>query len=234
MSKRICTILMTLIITTSLIGCSGTKDNKTEENNNTKTVTEAKKIDDSLKGSWAEDYSLEKTKGYFNDYLAKMKKVTEELGMEYLKEEVVKEDAGKSVTINSIYFDNKKPDPNKMESMFFGMKLFGDDLSSGLIELKLSLNFDSAEVIKTGKFDLGNTSFSKYIAAFTGQSSRDYSDINKQIIEGLKNDKGEGLIENSINGLKEEIRFNKNYIVYKLSTKTYDFKNPNQTVENNN
>ncbi|SJU00033.1 Uncharacterised protein [Clostridioides difficile] len=59
--------------------------------------------------------------------------------------------------------------------MYFGMKIFGEDLSSGEIELKLSLNFDSAEVIKSGNFDLGNTSFSKYIAAFTGQSSRDYS-----------------------------------------------------------
>ncbi|AOR22696.1 hypothetical protein [Clostridium taeniosporum] len=233
MSKRICTILMSLIITTSLIGCSSTKDNNTEENTNSKTVTEVKKVDNS-QGSWAKDYSLDKTKGYFKDYLTKMEKVTEELGMEYSKEEVVKEDDGKPVTVNSIYFDNEKPDPNKMESMFFGMKIFGEDLSSGVIELKLSLNFDSAEAIKTGNFDLGNTSFNKYIDEFTGQSSRDYSEINKKIIEGLKSEKGEGLIENSIDGLNEEIRFNKDYIVYKLSTKTYDFKNPDPTIENNN
>ena len=163
-----------------------------------------------------------------------MEKVTEELGMKYSKEDVVKENDGNTISVNSIYFDNEKPDPNKIESMYFGMKVFGEDLSSGEIELKLSLNFDSAEAIKSGNFDLGNTSFNKYIAAFTGQSSRNYSEINKQIIDRLKSEKGEGIIENSIDGLKEEIRFNKNYIVYKLSTKTYNFKDPNPTLENNN
>ncbi|MDR5586165.1 MULTISPECIES: hypothetical protein [Clostridium] len=234
MSKRICAILMSLIITTSLIGCIGIDSNKAEDNNNAKAVTEAKNSDENLQGSWAEDYSLEKTKGYFKDYLSKMEKVTEELGMKYSKEDVVKENDGNTISVNSIYFDNEKPDPNKIESMYFGMKVFGEDLSSGEIELKLSLNFDSAEAIKSGNFDLGNTSFNKYIAAFTGQSSRNYSEINKQIIDGLKSEKGEGIIENSIDGLKEEIRFNKNYIVYKLSTKTYNFKDPNPTLENNN
>ncbi|WP_252232428.1 hypothetical protein [Clostridium sp. ZBS15] len=234
MSKRICAILMSLIITTSLIGCIGIDSNKAEDNNNAKAVTEAKNSDENLQGSWAEDYSLEKTKGYFKDYLSKMEKVTEELGMKYSKEDVVKENDGNTISVNSIYFDNEKPDPNKIESMYFGMKVFGEDLSSGEIELKLSLNFDSAEAIKSGNFDLGNTSFNKYIAAFTGQSSRNYSEINKQIIDRLKSEKGEGIIENSIDGLKEEIRFNKNYIVYKLSTKTYNFKDPNPTLENNN
>ncbi|NFV59715.1 hypothetical protein FDJ77_02330 [Clostridium botulinum] len=234
MSKKICTILMTVMITTSFIGCISIDSNKAEDKSNAKTATEVKISDENLQGSWAEDYSLEKTKGYFKDYLSKMEKVTQELGMEYSKEDVVKENDGSTISVNSIYFDNEKPDPNKIESMYFGMKIFGEDLSSGEIELKLSLNFDSAEVIKSGSFDLGNTSFSKYIAAFTGQSSRDYSQINKQIIDGLRSEKSEGIIENSIDGLKEEIRFNKNYIVYKLSTKTYDFKNPNPTLENNN
>jgi len=84
------------------------------------------------------------------------------------------------------------------------------------------LNFDGESAIKNNNFDLGKTSFKKYIEAFTGQENRDYADINKQIIEKLKNGE-QVVINNTIDGLKEEIRATKTCIIYKLSTKKYKF-----------
>lgn len=151
-----------------------------------------------------------------------MEAVTKELGIKYNKDEKIKEENKVSINDNSIYYDNAKPESNKIESMYFGMKTYGENLESGDITLKLSLNFDGEGAIKNNNFDLGKTSFKKYIETFTGQENRDYSDINKQIIEKLKN--GEQVsINNTVDGLKEEIRATKTCIIYKLSTKKYKF-----------
>ena len=115
-----------------------------------------------------------------------------------------------------------KPEANKIESMYFGMKTYGENLETGDISLKLSLKFDGENAIKNNNFDLGKTSFKKYIEAFTDQENRDYSDINKEIIEKLKNS-DTVKINNTIDGLKEEIIATKTCIIYKLSTKKYKF-----------
>jgi hypothetical protein len=148
--------------------------------------------------------------------------ITKELGVKYTKDEKIKQENQQSVNDNSIYFDNDKPEANKIESMYFGMKTYGDNLETGDISLKLSLKFDGESAIKNNNFDLGKTSFNKYIQAFTDQENRDYSAINKEIIEKLK--KGETVkINNTIDGLKEEIMATKTCIIYKLSTKRYKF-----------
>lgn len=224
MSKKIISVIMSLIVATSLIGCQnagGTEEKKSEKTATTATDKSSEE-DANLEGKWAEKYNLEETQKLFKEKLAKMEAVTKELGIKYNKDEKIKEENKVSVNDNSIYYDNAKPEANKIESMYFGMKTYGENLESGDISLKLSLNFDGESAIKNNNFDLGKTSFKKYIEAFTGQENRDYSDINKQIIEKLKNGE-QVVINNTIDGLKEEIRATKTCIIYKLSTKKYKF-----------
>lgn len=223
MSKKIISVIMSLIIGTSLIGCQtlgGTEEKKVEKT--ATTEDKSSEEDANLEGTWAEKYTLEETQKLFKEKLAKMETVTKELGIKYSKDEKIKEENKVSINDNSIYYDNAKPEANKIESMYFGMKTYGQNLESGDITLKLSLNFDGEGAIKDKNFDLGKTSFKKYIEAFTGQENRDYSDINKQIIEKLKNGE-QVVINNTIDGLKEEIRATKTCIIYKLSTKKYKF-----------
>lgn len=232
MSKKIISVIMSLIVATSLIGCqnSGGTEEKKSEKTATTAADKASEEDANLQGTWAEKYTLEETQKLFKDKLAKMEAVTKELGIKYNKDEKIKEENKVSVNDNSIYFDNTKPEANKIESMYFGMKTYGEKLESGDITLKLSLNFDGEGAIKNNNFDLGKTSFKKYIEAFTGQENRDYSDVNKQIIEKLKNG-DQVVINNTIDGLKEEIRATKTCIIYKLSTKKYKFADAEMSME---
>ena len=160
-----------------------------------------------------------------------MENITKELGVKYTKDEKIKKENQQSINDNSIYYDNDKPEANKIESMYFGMKTYGENLETGDISLKLSLKFDGENAIKNNDFDLGKTSFNKYIEAFTDQENRDYSDINKEIIDKLKNGDKEVEINNTIDGLKEEIIATKECIIYKLSTKKYKFADAEMSME---
>ena len=160
-----------------------------------------------------------------------MENITKELGVKYTKDEKIKKQDTQSINDNSIYYDNDKPEANKIESMYFGMKTYGDDLETGDISLKLSLKFDGENAIKNNDFDLGKTSFKKYIEAFVGQENIDYSDINKEIIDKLKNGDKEVEINNTLDGLKEEIIATKECIIYKLSTKKYKFADAEKSMK---
>lgn len=220
MSKKIVSTIMSIVIAGSLMGCSNAKETLENKAQTTTEDTAASK-DKDLDGKWAKNYTLEQTQKLFKDKLSNMENITKELGVKYSKEEKVKKDK-ETINDNCIYFDNEKPELNKIESMYFGMKTYGDNLETGDISLKLSLNFDGEGAVKDNNFDLGKTSFNKYIEAFTDQENIDYSDINKQIIEKLKN--GENVkITNTVDGLKEEIVASKTCLVYTLSTKKYKF-----------
>ncbi len=223
MSKKIISVVMSLIVVASLIGCSNVKGNSEDAKAQTATEDSTDPKDKDLDGKWAKNYTLEETQNLFKDKLSKMENITKELGVKYSKDDKVKDEKDETVNDNSIYFDNDKPEANKIESMYFGMKTYGDDLSTGDISLKLSLNFDGENAIKNNDFDLGKTSFKKYIEAFTDQENRDFSDINKEIIEKLKNGDQQVDINDTVDGLKEEILATKTCIIYTLSTKKYKF-----------
>lgn len=75
MSKRIMSLVMGLIIATSLIGCggNGSKDSKSQGKANV-SAEESKTEDNEdsdLEGTWAENYTLEQTKGFYKEYLKK-------------------------------------------------------------------------------------------------------------------------------------------------------------------
>ncbi|WP_271811731.1 hypothetical protein [Clostridium beijerinckii] len=222
MSKKVISILMSIIVAASLAGCKNATDSSIKKTDTT-TESSTNSNDDSLEGKWAKNYTLDQTQKLFKDKLSKMENITKDLGVKYTKDEKTRKEKDESVNDNSIYFDNEKPEVNKIESMYFGMKTYGDNLETGDISLKLSLNFDGESAIKNNNFDLGKTSFKKYIEAFTDQEGRDYSDINKQIIDKLKSGENQVQINNTIDGLKEEILATKTCIIYKLSTKKYKF-----------
>ena len=160
-----------------------------------------------------------------------MKEITDGLGGKYTNDEVIKKEEDTTITDNSIYFDNENPENNKIESMYFGLKIYGENLEEGVISLKLTLKFDGESAVKNNDLDLGKTSFVKYIEAFTGQSDRDYSDINKEILERLANGESEIRINNTIDGLNEEILASNDCIFYKLSTKKYKFADAEMSME---
>ena len=221
MSKRIIAIVMSAMISVSLMGC-GAKEDINNGENNTKTATERKY--DELEGTWAKDLLLDELKDKYIDLLKLVEEKTEGYGLEYSKDEIMKEENGETINDNHIYLDNENPEKNRLESLYFGMKTYGEDISSGQITMKLSLNFDGESALNNNDFDFGETSLASYSALFTGETNRDFSSINSQIIDILKSESQEGVISDSIDGLYEEFTVNKEYIVYKLETKKYDFK----------
>ena len=230
LSKKIISILMSLMVATSLIGCK-TANVNTEKKTETATEDKVDTDDENLEGQWAKNYTLEETQKLFKEKLSKMENITKELGIKYTKDEKIKKQDTQPINDNSIYYDNDKPDANKIESMYFGMKTYGENLETGDISLKLSLKFDGENAIKNNDFDLGKTSFKKYIEAFVGQENIDYSDINKEIINKLKNGDKEVEINNTLDGLKEEIIATKECIIYKLSTKKYKFADAEKSMK---
>ena len=235
MSKKILSIFMSMVVATSLVGCGSKSEENAKSVGSTRSVesqnTETSEEDSELEGEWAKDCTLDETKKLYEDELKKMEDITKGFGIEYSKDEVIKNYDDVYITDNSMYYDNENAEANRISNMSFGLKLYGENLESGVIELKLLLNFDSENAIKNNNFDLGKTSFSKYISAFTGQENRDYSDINKEIIEKLKAGENEVRINNTINGLKEEIIADKECIFYKLSTKKYVFADAEMSME---
>ena len=235
MSKKILSIFMSMVVATSLVGCGSKSEENAKSAGSTSSVesqnTETSEEDSELEGEWAKDCTLDETKKLYEDELKKMEDITKGFGIEYSKDEVIKNYDDVYITDNSMYYDNENAEANRISNMSFGLKLYGENLESGVIELKLLLNFDSENAIKNNNFDLGKTSFSKYISAFTGQENRDYSDINKEIIEKLKAGENEVRINNTINGLKEEIIADKECIFYKLSTKKYIFADAEMSME---
>ncbi|MGN0143966.1 MAG: hypothetical protein ACI398_03220 [Clostridium sp.] len=232
MSKKIVSIVMSLVIASSLIGCG---NNSTENNADTAKSVESSNVsgesNEELEGKWAKDYTLDETKKLYEDNLPKIKNITEELGVKYTSDEVIKKEDDKTITDRSIYFDNENPENNKMESMYYGLKIYGENLEEGVICLKLTLKFDAESAVKNKDFDLGKTSFAKYIEAFTGEANRDYSSINKELLERLSNGETEVRINNTIDGLNEEILASNDCIFYKLSTKKYKFADAEMSME---
>ncbi len=232
MSKKIINIFMSVIVAASLAGCGSTVDGKTASStDSTGSIESRSSSDEELEGTWAENYTLDETKKLYEDKLSKMKEITDGLGVKYTNDEVIKKEEDTTITDDSIYFDNENPENNKIESMYFGLKIYGENLEEGVISLKLTLKFDGKSAVKNNDLDLGETSFAKYIEAFTGESDRDYSDINREILEKLSNGDSEVRINNTIDGLNEEILASNDCIFYKLSTKKYKFADAEMSME---
>lgn len=231
MTKKLLAIAVVTLISINLMACNNgnTEIFPDTTTSKSKTVTEDKYS--KIVGVWAKDIPLNELKENYNSLLAEVEAKTKEFGLEYKEEEIVKEENNETVNNNYIYLDQKNPEKNRLESLYFGLSLYGSDLAMGQITMKLSLNFDGDKALKSGEVKVEDTSIADYSELFTKNSKRDYSDINKKILDVLKSENSEGVIENNVDGLYEEFTVSKEYIVYKIETKKIDFAKATEEVK---
>lgn len=223
MSKKILALLVTVLVAISFTGCS-TSSNKSSSSNKESSVTASTndKKYSSLKGSWAKSLTADDFKEKYSKLYDDVKEKTEDYGLKYTeKQNEIDTDSKEKESY--IYLDQEKPDKNKLESLYFGCKYYNESESKGQITLKVSLNFDGKGAVKNKNFDFGKTSLAAYSSILTNVKDRNYSNINKKILETLESKSGEGYFSENQDGLYEEFVVSKDYIVYTLQTKIFKF-----------
>ena len=95
-----------------------------------------------------------------------------------------------------------------------------------LFRLKLGYKLNKQIILEAGKFEFENISLSAFSQAFTGDYDRDYTELDKQIYEAVKNSNDSSIetITNNVDGLKETITITQDFLLYKLERKVYNFK----------
>lgn len=222
MNKKAISLALVAILAISAVGCSSNKsDGNTTEYNQKVLVENA----DILPGKWSEDYTREEVKELYKKSLASVKSTAEGYSLDYdITEDEIKEENGESVNDTYIYFDI--PDAERLESLYFGFKQYGSDLANGKLEMKLGYKLDKKTILEAGKFEFENLSLSAFSQAFTGDYERDYTDLDKQIYDAIKNGTNEGIetITNNVDGLQETITITEDFLLYKLESRVYNFK----------
>lgn len=218
MGRKLITALICGIVSFSLVSC---KDN-TEKT--AKETPKAEVTERVIEGEWAKDYTKDEITSLHKEIMSNVEDLTKIYELEYKKEEIVKEENGETVNSDEIYVDNLNPEPNRLESMYYGLKIYGADLSQGQIILKIGFNLDNKTIKEDGEFDFEQTSIASYSEAFTGVDNRDYNELNNSIYEIINGDRKEQTIENNLDGIIETISIKDNYLLYKLETKKYNFK----------
>ncbi|GAB6169322.1 hypothetical protein JCM1393_17820 [Clostridium carnis] len=217
MIRKIVIALLSGILAISLVACNNKEEKKVEEKQIPK-VTQKE-----VPGEWSKNYSKEEVTALHKQILQRVEDLVAGYGLEYKKEEKVKEEKGETVNDNYIYVDNLNPEPNRMESMYYGFKMYGTDMSQGALELKIGFNLDVEQVKSTGDFNFGDTSLAAFSKSVTGVENRDYTELNKQIYEAVSKGKQE-TIENNLDGLVETITIKDKFLLYKIDSKRYEFK----------
>ena len=141
-----------------------------------------------------------------------------------LQDNEIKEENGESTNDTYVYLDI--PEAERLESMYFGFKQYGSDLASGKLEMKMGYNLDRKTILEGQKFEFENLSLAAFSQAFTGNYERDYTELDKQIYDIIKNGTGDEIqtIENNLDGLKETITITDDFLFYKLESRVYNFK----------
>lgn len=225
MGKKITALILSAMITSSMIACTST--NKKSEETKEDTIKIAS-TESELSGTWSKDYNRKEVKKFFDDILKRVEETAIGYGLDYKVKEEVKDENGTSVNDNYIYLDIKNPEENRLESMYFGFKQYGSDLASGVLCMKLGFNLDKDAIIEAKGFDFAETSLSAFSEDFTGKDKRDYKDLNKKIYNMILGNSDVETIENNLEGIRETISITDNFLLYKLETKEYDFKEQKQ------
>ncbi|WP_066895533.1 hypothetical protein [Clostridium nigeriense] len=225
MIRKILAAILSGVMVVSLVACSPSNNKKVEQ----RKVEEPAKASIEEKpfigeGEWAQDYTREEVTTLNEEITARVEEAANFLGLEYIKEEKIKDENSESVNDKYIYFDNLNPEPNKIESMYYGFKTYGSDMAKGSLNLKIGLKLDLEQIKNEDKFDLKETSISNFSEAMTNDSERDYSEVNEKIIDIVKNQNANGTIETNLNGLVETITIKDEFLLYKIDSKMYDFK----------
>ena len=221
MKKKAISLTLIAMLAISAVGCSSNSKAKTTKDNQKASVENV----DILPGKWSEDYTREEVKELYEKSLASVESTANGYSLDYdITEDEIKEENGESVNDTYIYFDI--PEAERLESLYFGFKQYGSDLANGKLEMKLGYKLDKKTILETGKFDFENLSLSAFSQAFTGDYERDYTQLDKQIYDIIKNGTDEGIktITNNIDGLKESISITEDFLLYKLESRVYNFK----------
>ena len=226
MIKRILAVILSGVTIISLVACSPSSNKEQNE----KSIEQNTKADESEKtfigeGEWANDYTIEEVTQLNDEISTRVEEVANFYGLEYVKEETIKDENNESVTDKHIYSDNLNPEPNRMESMYYGFKTYGTNVARGSLNLKIGFKLDLDVIKNEGKFDLKETSIANFSEAVTNNPDRDYSEVNEKIIDIVKNQNSNGTIETNLNGLVETITIKDDFLLYKLDSKIYNFKN---------
>ncbi|MBQ6819792.1 MAG: hypothetical protein IJO26_00680 [Clostridium sp.] len=226
MIKKVLATILCGLSMVSLVSCASAGNNNDEAiveeaNNNSKSTEKSEII---AEGKWAEDFTKEEVMQINEEITSRIEEVINYYGLDYEKEEKIKEENDESVTDRYIYTDNLNPEPNRMESMYYGFKTYGTDMATGTLNLKIGFKLDLDQIKNEGKFDFNETSIANFSKAMTNVSDRDYSDINKKIIDIVQNNNANGTIETNLDGLVETITIKDDYLLYRIDSKKYNFK----------
>lgn len=223
MKKKAITLALSAVLAISAVGCSSNNNDKVKTANENKSA--AVENVDILPGKWSEDYTRDEVKELYKKSLASVESTANGYSLEYdITENEIKEENGESVNDTYVYLDI--PDAERLESMYFGFKQYGSDLATGKLEMKLGYKLDKKTILEGGKFEFENLSLASFSQAFTGDYERDYTELDKQIYDMIKNGTDEGIqtIENNVDGLKETITITEDFLLYKLESRIYNFK----------
>ena len=223
MKRNVIALALCTVLAISVVGCSNNNtENKNIASDNSKIAIEDTDI---LSGTWSEDYSRDEVKSLFDKALASVESTAKGYSLEYeVTENEIKEENGESTNDTYVYLDI--PEAERLESMYFGFKQYGSDLASGKLEMKMGYNLDRKTILEGQKFEFENLSLAAFSQAFTGNYERDYTELDKQIYDIIKNGTGDEIqtIENNLDGLKETITITDDFLLYKLESRVYNFK----------
>ena len=223
MKRNVIALALCTVLAISVVGCSSNNtENKNIASDNSKIAIEDTDI---LSGTWSEDYSRDEVKSLFDKALASVESTAKGYSLEYeVTENEIKEENGESTNDTYVYLDI--PEAERLESMYFGFKQYGSDLASGKLEMKMGYNLDRKTILEGQKFEFENLSLAAFSQAFTGNYERDYTELDKQIYDIIKNGTGDEIqtIENNLDGLKETITITDEFLFYKLESRVYNFK----------
>lgn len=221
MKKKAISLALVAILAISAVGCSS-NNNKAKTSEENKTTVENVDI---LPGKWSEDYTRDEVKELYKKSLASVESTAKGYSLDYdVTEDEIKEENGESVNDSYVYFDI--PEAERLESLYFGFKQYGSDLANGKLEMKLGYKLDKKTILEGGKFEFENLSLASFSQAFTGDYERDYTELDKQIYDAIKNGTEEGIqtITNNVDGLKETVTITEDFLLYKLESRVYNFK----------
>lgn len=231
MKKQIITLLLAGTLSVSMVACTSGNNESDKADNAKETIEETNELSVQLKGKFNKDYTRDELSEMNDEITERIENTCVIYGLEedYETEEKITEENGLSVNDNYIYLDIENTESNRLESMYYGFKQYGSDLASGQLIMKLGFNLDNKAILKDGEFSFAHTSMSTFSEAFTGREDRDYTKLNKQIYEIIKSGDSFAKIENNLYGALETITITDGYLLYKIETKEYDFKN----IDNN-
>lgn len=221
MIKRNISLILSSLLIITMVGCSS-KDDNAESREVSPMEAEIQEV---LPGEWSSDFTREEVLALNQQILERVEFTAANYGLEYeISEEVKEANNGTTIKDDHINIDIEDPEPNRLESVYYGFKQFGTDLASGQLVMKMSSVVDRDEITEAGVYDFGGTSFAAFSEAFTGVTERDYEELNQQIYDMIIGNESVVTIENNLNGVKETISVTDNILLYTLQTKEYSFK----------